>query len=118
MKKGFENHHLLKNVQFVGEGTFQYSFNEANSQNLGMVIRNSKPYLFKKEDGKELKIKGEIYKVAIQDLEKLEFEGYTQTEIRVEVGEIHERKKFYAITFVANFKVVYSAEELLEEFKK
>jgi gamma-glutamylcyclotransferase (GGCT)/AIG2-like uncharacterized protein YtfP/Leucine-rich repeat (LRR) protein len=112
MKKGFPNHHLLKEAKFIGEATFQYEFHVANSQNLGMVIRNSKPYLFKKEDGSEPEIKGEVYEISIQDLDKLEFEDYTKVEISVEIGENYS----YAIAFVANFEIEFSKEELLSEF--
>jgi gamma-glutamylcyclotransferase (GGCT)/AIG2-like uncharacterized protein YtfP len=121
IKKGFENHHLLENSEFIGEGVLkQFRYEETNSQNFGMIIRNSKLYLFSKDDylpNRSYNIKGEVYKISVKDLKKfvfLEEQDYIKTEIRVEVDK---EEKLYAIAFIANFTIQYSADELLEEFK-
>jgi gamma-glutamylaminecyclotransferase len=121
IKKGFENHHLLENSEFIGEGVLKkFGYKETNSQNFGMIIRNSKPYLFSKDDCLPkycYNIKGEVYKISVKDLRKFSFleeQDYIKTEIRVEVDK---EEKLYAIAFIANFTIQYSADELLEEFK-
>jgi len=111
LKKGFSNHHYLKNATFLGAAKTAVPY--------PMILKHKAfPYLIDKPN-KGLYIQGELYKVDYQTLLILdELEGYPSHYTRHEIDIIQEDNQTQrAVAYFLNEKINYKKYSCLAVFE-
>lgn len=109
LKRGFYNHALLENSEFIAEVITKEKYPMVNFEEYF-------PYLIN-EVGVGHKIKGELFKVDDETFAKLDIlEGYPDLYTRENIKVISYGIEISAIAYFVKEKIDYDDFELLEEF--
>lgn len=111
LKRGFYNHDLLGDSEFICEATTKDQYPMVN-------IEKFFPYLID-DKGKGYRVVGEIYKINEPILAMLDIlEGYPEHYNRKEIKVVSLGVELTAIAYFLNEKIDYSDLELLERFEE